>query len=82
MKNNNFDAKQIQSLQQAVRLNGLALAYIHKTTDPNWRDASGHRRIALAFIKNKQQAKKLSLFLAFGCSNQAKNQKRYVYKFQ
>ena len=63
MKNNNSDAKQIQSLQQAVRLNCLALAYIHKTTDPNWRDASGHRWIALAFIKNKQRAKKTFTFL-------------------
>ena len=106
MKNNNSDAKKIQSLQHAVihcnesfypnistilqllltlpmgscsyersfsslrrlktwsrtsmanaRLNGLALAYIHKPTEidsssvlKRW-DASGHRRIALAFSK-------------------------------
>ena len=40
-----------------ARLNGLALAYIHKPTEidstsvlKRW-DASGHRRIALAFTK-------------------------------
>ena len=40
-----------------ARLNGLALAYIHKPTEidstsvlKGW-DASGHRRIALAFTK-------------------------------
>ena len=45
------------------RLNGLALAYIHKPTEidstsvlKRW-DASGHRRIALAFTNNKRRAK-------------------------
>jgi len=46
-----------------ARLNGLALAYIQKPTEidsssvlKRW-DASGHRRIASASLKNKRRAK-------------------------
>ena len=51
-----------------ARLNGLALAYVQKPTEidsssvlKRW-DASGHRRIALTFIKEYTMGKKLPLF--------------------
>ena len=52
-----------------ARLNGLALAYIHKPTEVDssfvlkrW-DASGHRRIALAFRKEINDGQKTFTFL-------------------
>ena len=52
-----FNVNKVNTSMANARLNGLALAYIHKPTEidstsvlKRW-DASGHRRIALAFTK-------------------------------
>jgi len=53
-----FKVNKINTSMVNARLNGLALAYIHKPTEIDsssvlnlrW-DASGHRRIVLAFTK-------------------------------
>ena len=55
-----------------ARLNGLALAYIHKPTEidsssvlKGW-DASGHRRIALAFSKEQSTEKTFTFLIVKG----------------
>ena len=55
-----------------ARLNGLALAYIHKPTEidsssvlKGW-DASGHRRIALAFSKEQSTGKTFTFLIVKG----------------
>ena len=52
-----FKVNKVNTSMANARLNGLALAYIHKPTEidstsvlKRW-DASGHRRSALAFTK-------------------------------